>query len=432
MNFYLRRTVHLFFLFFIAFLSQAQVTNTYTSATTWTVPAGISIITIKVYGGGGGTGGQDCGAGCSNTAAGPVGYVLANYNVTTGDVIGIYPGGNGGNGGNSVSGTGGGSGGADTYSSLNFNGGNGGNAGSSGSSGGGGGGGAASVITINSIIKIVAGGAGGGGGMANLASSGLAGNSSTSSNGTNTGGNGTTPGGDGGGGGGGGGGQFASAGGGVHAAGGESAGNGGLLGDNSVNGATSITTNGNIVWTNTGQIEISHAFVLPVTWLSFTATKQVSDVVLNWSTAMEQNTEDYEVQHSINGANWSNTGIVPAAGNSNVVRQYSFVDQNPVSGLNYYRLLQRNFDDKISYSKVVLLNFQNAERMLKIYPNPVLNGTMTVSLNQAAIVQVYNSTGVKVMQKEFPSGEHLFNLSQLSKGTYYMKAKDDAALFVIQ
>jgi Secretion system C-terminal sorting domain len=432
MNFYLRRTVHLFFLFFIAFLSQAQVTNTYTSSATWTVQAGMTSITIKVYGGAGGIGGLDCGNGCSNAAAGPVGYVLADYNVTPGDVVGIYPGGKGVNGSNNVQATGGGSGGADTYPSLNFNGGNGGNAGGSGSSGGGGGGGAASIITINSTIKIVAGGAGGGGGMANMAGSGLAGSSSTSSNGTNTGGNGTTPGGDGGGGGGGGGGQFASAGGGVHAAGGESAGDGGFRGGNSVSGASTITTNGNIAWTSAGQIEITHPISLPVTWLSFTATKQSSSVLLSWSTATEQNTKDYKVQHSINGVNWNDIGIVPAAGNSNTVQQYNFVDQNPASGLNYYRLLQLDLDGKINYSKVVSFNFSDAEHMLKIYPNPVVNGTVTVSLKQSSIVGVYNSIGIKLMQKEFTAGEHLFKLSQLSKGTYYMKVKDEAVLFVIQ
>ncbi len=431
MNFCFRRTFLLFFLSYITFFSQAQTTTTYTSATTWTVPAGVSAITIKVYGGGGGTGGMDCGAGCTNAAAGPVGYILANYNVSSGNTIGIYPGGKGINGSNSASGSGGGNGGVATYT-VAYNGGKGGNAGSSGSSGGGGGGGGASVVTINATIKIVGGGAGGGGGMANSAGSGLAGSSSTSSNGTNTGGIGTTPGGDGGGGGGGGGGQFASAGGGVHAAGGESAGDGGFLGGNLVSGASSVTTNGNIAWTNTGQIEISYSIVLPVTWLSFNAIKQGSSVTLNWSTAKEQNTKDYEVQHSINDANWSDIGILPAAGNSNTILQYSFVDQNPVSGLNYYRLLQRDADNRTTYSKVVLVDFLNAERMLTVYPNPVLNGTMTIKLKEASTVWVYNCVGVKMMGKEFTAGDHQFNLSQFAKGTYYMKVKDNVVTFVIQ
>ena len=64
----------LFILFFISFFSQAQTTNVYTTATTWTVPATVTTISVKVYGGGAGTGGQDCGAGCTNAAAGPAGF----------------------------------------------------------------------------------------------------------------------------------------------------------------------------------------------------------------------------------------------------------------------------------------------------------------------------------------------------------------------
>src|ERR1700738_3571838 len=95
---YLKKTILFSLPLFSAFHSPGQTTNTYTSQTTWTVPAGVSSISIKVYGGAGGTGGQDCGAGCSNPAAGPTGYILAGYNVTAGDVVGINPGGNALNG----------------------------------------------------------------------------------------------------------------------------------------------------------------------------------------------------------------------------------------------------------------------------------------------------------------------------------------------
>jgi hypothetical protein len=431
MNFYWRRIVFSFFSVAGMLMLQAQVTDVYTTSGTWTVPAGVSSITIKVYGGAGGIGGEDCGAGCSNAAAGPVGYVLATYNVTPGDIIGIYPGGKGVDGANNVSGSGGGSGGVATYN-INYNGGNGGNAGSSGSSGGGGGGGAASIITINATIEIVAGGAGGGGGMANLANSGQAGSSSTSSNGTNKGGNGTTPGGDGGGGGGGGGGQFASAGGAVHAAGGESAGDGGFLGGNSVSGASSITTNGNIAWTSTGQIEITYTTALPVTWLSFTAAVQNSSVSLSWSTAIEQNTLLYMVQRSNDGSAWTTIGQTPAAGNSTSVQHYNFIDHAPLTGWNYYRLLQQDADGKFSYSKVIALKWDAVGPSLKVYPNPVFNGTVTVSLQQKALLVVYNSVGEKIMEKQLSAGEHSLNISALSRGIYLLKAKNDVLLLLKQ
>ncbi len=432
MSVHLTKVIRLFFLCSIPFALHSQTTNVYTTSTTWTVPATVTSISIKVYGGGGGTGGQDCGAGCTNAAAGPAGYVVASFAVTPGNVVGIYPGAKGTNGTNNATGTGGGAGGIATYSTA-YNGGTGGNAGSSGASGGGGGGGAASLITISSVIRIVAGGAGGGGGMANLAGSGLPGTSTTSANGTsNTGGNGTTPGGDGGGGGGGGGGQFGSIGGNVHAAGGESAGDGGFLGANSISGASAITTNGNIAWTNGGQIEITFTSTLAVTWLGFTAQLQGNGVVLHWGTATEQDTRDYMVQRSSNGTDWIDIGNVAAAGNSSSDRYYQYTDQKPLNGLNYYRLLQADLNGKINYSAVLPFKFTGNTREPRLYPNPVVNGTTMLSLKTAATVKVYSSIGTRLMQKEFTAGDHLLNLASFPKGTYYMKINNDPILFVIQ
>ena len=139
MNHLLRLIAFAICCLFCSLFSLAQTTNIYTSSTTWNVPAGANTIIIRVYGGGGGTGGRDCGAGCTNASGGPVGYVYASYAVTPGDVIGIYPGGKGTDGANNVTNTGGGAGGVSSYNTV-YNGGIGGNAGASGSSGGGGGG----------------------------------------------------------------------------------------------------------------------------------------------------------------------------------------------------------------------------------------------------------------------------------------------------
>jgi len=262
MNHLLRFTAIAIFCLLCSLFSPAQTTNTYTVSTNWNVPAGVNTIIIRVYGGAGGTGGRDCGAGCTNAPGGPVGYVYASYAVTPGDVIGIYPGGKGTNGANNVTNTGGGTAGVSTYNAA-YNGGTGGNAGGSGSSGGGGGGGAASVVTINSVIRIVAGGGGGGGGMANSPNSGIAGSSGISANGTsNTGGNGQPTVGDGGGGGGGGGGQYGSVGGTVYSVGAETAGNGGYRGNNSLNGAAITFYNNYSTWANAGRIEITYSNVV--------------------------------------------------------------------------------------------------------------------------------------------------------------------------
>jgi hypothetical protein len=238
------------------------ITNTYSpaQATEWLVPANVTQISVTIKGGSGGVGGQDCGAGCNNQAGGPRGSFSYTFTVTTGDVIGIYPGYKGANGLNSTN-SGGGAAGADTSPNGTFDGGSGGGAGSGGFSGAGGGGGAASILLINSVLRAVAGGAGGGGGAANVAGSGRVGSeySSGSLNGASfTGGAGgttsactTTSGGstnDGGGSGGSGGGYYGGAAMPVYAASaGECAGNGGMRGGNYV-----FTNDGTAVIGNSG------------------------------------------------------------------------------------------------------------------------------------------------------------------------------------
>ena len=416
----------------ISVAAHTQTTNTYTTSTTWNVPAGVSSLTIKVYGGGGGTGGMDCGAGCSNTAAGNAGYVLATYNVSAGNTIGIYPGGKGSNGGNSVTASGGGAGGTASYGAA-YNGGTGGNAGSAGSSGGGGGGGAASIVTINSVIKIIAGGASGGGGMANMAGSGYAGTNTYVANSSfNNGGNGTTPSGDGGGGGGGGGGQFGAQGGNVHAAGGESAGDGRYIGGNSVSGASAVTTNGNIAWTNTGQIEITYTVVVPVTWLNLNTFRQNSGATLiNWSTASEINTKEFMIERSSNGSDWITIGSTTAAGNSSTVKQYSFTDALVDNNIRYYRISQVDVDGRNSYSKI-LVSRPGITAGIKLFPNPVTDGSATITLNSAGKLTLYNSNGIQVLQKELPAGSSVLNVSKYPKGTYYIKTSEGKIAFVIQ
>lgn len=170
---------------------------------------------------------------------------------------------------------------------------------------------------------------------------------------------------------------------------------------------------------------------LPLTWLSFTAKEQDKAVALNWSTAVEQNTKDFVVQHSANGGNWNTIGTVRAAGNSSTVQTYSFLHRLPVSGVNYYRLLQRDIDERKSYSKVVTVDFDGRGQVLMVYPNPVVNGLLTVKLEREARVQVYNGAGAVVLQKQLPAGVHQLSLQQLSKGLYRIKAGAETEAFVI-
>ena len=215
-----------------------QVSQTWTSGGSFTVPSGVTSITITGVGGKGGSGGQDCGNGCGVNPGAAGGYTTSTFSVTPGTSLSIYVGSNGGNGVSNIAGGGNGGGaGGSGYAS----GGSGGGVGPTGASGGGGGGGGASAV-IGTGVTLIAGGGGGGGGRCNTAGSGSGGSTSTGGSGSGTGANGTTPNIDGGGTGAGGGGYVGGSCGSAYDLNGEKAANGGNSGSSYPAGSTSSSS----------------------------------------------------------------------------------------------------------------------------------------------------------------------------------------------
>ena len=168
-------------------------------------------------------------------------------------------------------------------------------------------------------------------------------------------------------------------------------------------------------------INWSELSALPVGFLDFRATKEKNKVLLEWTTVGEENTRDFVVEHSSNGKDWNAIGTVAAAGNSNSVLYYNFTHTNPISGNNYYRLLQRDLDHLSEYSKIVLVKYAVSGQQIMLFPNPVVNGTVNIQLQQAALVMIYNSAGMLVLQKQLPAGTQQLDISYLSHGIYQVR-----------
>lgn len=83
---------------------------------------------------------------------------------------------------------------------------------------------------------------------------------------------------------------------------------------------------------------------LPITLINFDVSAKASQVVCNWATASESQSDYYSVERSADGSNYERIGTVKAAGNSTTIKNYQFVDFNPLYGLSYYRLRQLDTD----------------------------------------------------------------------------------------
>ena len=164
---------------------------------------------------------------------------------------------------------------------------------------------------------------------------------------------------------------------------------------------------------------------LPIKLLSFTATKQVSTVQLNWQTSIEVNSKNFVAQHSIDGTNWSDIGTVAAAGNSTSSRSYGLVHTNPIIGVNYYRLKSNDLDANFEYSDIRQVTFTGSTD-IKILPNPTTD-VVYITTNRAvtfASVIVYAADGKQMRQySNFVSGAGI-ELRSFARGTYMLKITD--------
>lgn len=171
---------------------------------------------------------------------------------------------------------------------------------------------------------------------------------------------------------------------------------------------------------------------LPVSWLGFTAVKKDASSLLNWSTSMEQNTQDFLVQHSTSSSHWTTIGSVKAAGNATVRKDYSYLHLMPTEGYNYYRLIQRDLDGVFSYSKVVSVFMDKEGIKLKAFPNPVQDGRLNVVLKEAVQVRLFDAAGKEVLTQRLNAGPQVLNVSQLQGGVYQLHASGETIAIFIQ
>lgn len=171
---------------------------------------------------------------------------------------------------------------------------------------------------------------------------------------------------------------------------------------------------------------ITSSVALPVELLVFTAQKQGSQVLLNWSTSQEINSDKFEVEFSKDGTFFQSFVSVPAKGNSSTKTDYSTLHCCPVVGANYYRLKMIDRDGHFKYSEIRKVEFEVINEM-KLFPNPLSeNVDLKIQFNKAftkdAVIQVYNSGGIQVYTSDMPKGETnaQINIPTLPAGSYYV------------
>jgi len=176
---------------------------------------------------------------------------------------------------------------------------------------------------------------------------------------------------------------------------------------------------------------ISDVTALPVILLSFSGVAVNNTINLDWVTASELNNDFFMVERSMDGVNYDEITQINGAGTSNIENKYSYLDTEPLSGANYYRLRQVDFDGSFEYTKVILVFMLENHKKLQVYPNPS-NGTVNIVFNEQFIntkvnISLFNSLGNKVWTRSVQPDRPLLELSfinQFESGFYWLRIEN--------
>ncbi len=171
--------------------------------------------------------------------------------------------------------------------------------------------------------------------------------------------------------------------------------------------------------------------VLPVALVSFTGKNSGETNVMEWLTVSETRSDYFVVERSRDGKTFEPVGKVKGAGNSTVEKTYSFTDEHPFSGINYYRLKQVDYDGNFSYSQTVSVTTMHESAIIKIYPVPSgkeLSCEFYSDENSEIKIYVTDVLGNTMLRKDLKAKQGLnkdkIDIEKLPHGIYYLEMND--------
>ncbi|MBS1564206.1 MAG: hypothetical protein JST39_07440, partial [Bacteroidetes bacterium] len=170
--------------------------------------------------------------------------------------------------------------------------------------------------------------------------------------------------------------------------------------------------------------------VLPVDFVSVTATASNRKTTVNWDVANENGVQAYEVQQSTDGKNFSTVTTVAYKASGLSFNSYSVELGNTGNQTVYYRIYEIAWNGSTDYSKIVMVKAtQEQVASMSVSPNPATGSNTTVVIKNgnlssgSLVLRLVGMQGNIVWQKEYSpvSGCNtiqLNNLAMVPNGVY--------------
>jgi len=167
---------------------------------------------------------------------------------------------------------------------------------------------------------------------------------------------------------------------------------------------------------------VNAGVVLPVKITNFHAVPADDKVKIDWAAASEGNTDHYIIERSVDGNSFSE--ILSRAAVDSDHAKYTAYDDDPATGLNYYRLLEVDMAGRKTYYGTRIVRFEGNDHhfSLLIYPNPatdIVFAELPGNIPGNAWLTVTDMNGKSVMRMSFDKKKISFSIAHLPAGIYF-------------
>ena len=172
---------------------------------------------------------------------------------------------------------------------------------------------------------------------------------------------------------------------------------------------------------------------LPVQLTSFAVNVTGKVVEISWTTASEFNNSHFNIEHSIDGANFRAIDEIAGYGTTQEKQSYSYTHTIPAIGTNYYRLKQVDYDGAFEYSDIRVVEIKRAGKIV-INPSAAI-AEITIRLAENTgdnnQIGIYDMMGRTVMMSAFDGtlDAKTIDISNLEKGYYVVRVQAGSEVF---
>ncbi|HTN38626.1 MAG TPA: LamG-like jellyroll fold domain-containing protein, partial [Arachidicoccus sp.] len=171
------------------------------------------------------------------------------------------------------------------------------------------------------------------------------------------------------------------------------------------------------------------AVTLPVALVSFTTDIAGKGVLLKWQAAAEANSDRFELQSSTDYRTFRTLEVVKAKAKPVGLVSYTYRDQNPVNGINYYRLITYDQNGKGIVSAIKTVFFAFGKEDFTVFPNPASGGVVNFKLSSFSGKTTFSAMLLS------PEGSLItkadFNVNQNNKYTLNINRRLQPGIYVL-